>query len=227
MVAAGTVGIWLHRRVLEARFLLAFGMVIVVGIGSVAFHGSLRFELQLLDELPMLYSALVLVFILLENQAQRRFGAWFPLLLTAHALLVTYLTASTRGTLQFYLFQTSFITLEAFALYRVYQIYRKSSEPELRKIYRLGMALYAAAVVAWLCDLKACSFLNVTLPAVGIPNPQLHAVWHVLVSAGLYLLVLSVALDRLRVLGQNSVLRYFANVVPYAALTKKRHAARL
>jgi dihydroceramidase len=45
-------------------------------------------------------------------------------------------------------------------------------------------------------DLKACTLLSVTLPAHGIPNPQLHAWWHVLVSIGFFLLLRVVSFDR-------------------------------
>src|SRR5947209_6342934 len=61
MLAAGLAGLWLHRRVLERRFMLAFVALAVVGAGSIAFHATLLFQMQMLDELPMLYLALILV----------------------------------------------------------------------------------------------------------------------------------------------------------------------
>lgn len=219
MVVAGALGIWLHHRVLERRFLLAFFIVAIVGFGSVAFHGTLRFELQMMDELPMLYSALVMVYILLENQPGRRFGRWFPGLLVAHGVLVTCLSAFTRGKLQFYLFQLSFSTLELFALVRVYLLHRRTRAPEVRRLYRVGMSLYAAAMLAWFVDLKLCSVLSATLPAHGVPNPQLHAVWHVLVSGGLYLLTLVVAYHRLDVLGRRPQLHLRGGWLPAVSAT--------
>ena len=79
MVIAGACGFWLHRKTLEFRFLLAFLLLIVVGLGSSAFHASLRFETQVMDEVPMLYAAIVMVYCVLENQTTKRFGIWFPL----------------------------------------------------------------------------------------------------------------------------------------------------
>lgn len=202
MIAAGLVGLWLHRAQLERRFLLAYLIVAVVGVGSVAFHGTLRFELQMLDELPMLYSAIVTVYILLENRAAPRFGRWFPALLVAWAVFVTVLSAMPRGQLQFYCFQVSFGSLEFYSLYRVYRIYRvyrRTQDESVRRAYRLGTLSYLVAIAIWFVDLRFCHVVR-ALP-FGIPNPELHAWWHVLVSAGLYLLYLVIAFDRLTTLG--------------------------
>jgi dihydroceramidase len=217
MVAVGLGGLWLHRRVLERRFSVAFLAVAVVGLGSIAFHATLRFELQMLDELPMLYSALVMVYILLENRPARRFGAWFPAALVAHGVLVTALSAFTRGTLQFYLFQLSFGSLEVFALARVYAIHRRTRSPGVRTLFRVGMSAYGLAVLLWFVDLEACSVVGGLLPSRGIPNPQFHAWWHVLVSIGLYLLTLVVAHHRLLVLGSSPRLRLAGGAIPYLA----------
>ncbi|HZI11015.1 MAG TPA: ceramidase [Myxococcus sp.] len=214
LVLTGVVGLVLHRRVLERRFLLAFALLAVVGVGSTAFHATLRREHQLLDELPMLYLAIVIVYILLEDRPQRRFGAWFPLALLAHAALVTYLTAFTRGPVQFFLFQVSFASLEFFALGRTYLLQRRSPDAGTRRLFRLGIGAYALAIVLWVSDIQFCPTLNEALPAHGLPNPQFHAWWHVLVSFGFYALLLVIAQERLRTLGRQPRLGRALGVVP-------------
>jgi dihydroceramidase len=198
----GFWGVYIYRRRLEARFLLAFAALACVGLGSVAFHATLRFELQLLDELPMLYLALIIVYILLEDRAQPRFGRWFPASLALYGVALTVLSASTRGTLQFYVFQLSFGSLELFALYRVYCLYRRSTDDGLRRLYRVGMGAYALGILCWFSDLRFCHALSVQLPGLGVPNPELHAVWHVLVSCGFYCLLSVIASSRLATLGR-------------------------
>jgi len=76
------------------------------------------------------------------------------------------------------------------------------------------MSSYVIAVVVWFGDLKLCDVLGGTLPAHGWPNPQLHAVWHVLVSSGLYLLTLLIAYDRLEALGRRPELHRRFGFVP-------------
>jgi dihydroceramidase len=195
MIIAGGMGLALYRRVLSARFLMVYAALILVGIGSVAFHATLKLELQMLDELPMLYLALLMVHILVENQPKPRFGRWFPVLLVTHAALLTYLCAFTRGKLQFWIFQLSFGSLELFALVQTYRIYKGSNHRGLRKLYRLGMSAYLLAVTLWFIDIRFCDALS-TLPNIGLFNPQLHAVWHVLVSCGFYLLLLVIRWPR-------------------------------
>jgi dihydroceramidase len=214
IVAAGLLGIWLHRRLLEARFLLCFASVALVGLGSIAFHATLRFELQMADELPMLYSAVIMVYILLENRRERRFGAWFPLALAAHATLVTALTALSRGPLQFYLFHLSFGSLETFSLVGVYLLQRRHAVPAARRLFRTGMAAYLLGIVSWFIDLRFCPLLSERLPALGAFNPQLHAVWHVLVSTGFYCLLLVSAHARLEQRGQTPEIIRQLSLIP-------------
>src|SRR5271165_4784436 len=104
MVAAGVLGVVLHRRVFDRWTLSAFGLLGLVGVGSVAFHGTLRFELQMLDELPMLYLVALVAYLILEP----RFGGWLPASLLAYAVFATVSEAFTRGQLQFVAFQVSF-----------------------------------------------------------------------------------------------------------------------
>jgi len=222
MLLVGLCGALWHRRVLEKRFALVFSSVALVGVGSVAFHGTLIFELQMLDELPMLYTAALLVYILLENERERRFGVWFPAALAGYAVFATCGAAFMRGQAQFLSFHVSFAALEFYGLYRTWLIHRRSRDRTQRRLFRAGISLYVAALVLWFVDLRFCDTLvNVTLN-LGVPNPQLHAWWHVLVSMGLYVLILVIAFDRCRVLGRHPRWQYRLLVVPVVATDDPR-----
>jgi len=196
MVAAGLVGLWTRRFGGEVR--LAFALLVVVGLGSIAFHGTLRFELQMLDELPMLYLVTWLVWLLVENEPARRLGIWFPAALVLYVLLATAGATLNRGDAQFLAFHVSFGALELFSLGRVTQLALRPENRAVRRRFAFGLAAYACGIAVWFVDLKACPWVSVTLPAHGIPNPQLHAWWHVLVSVGFFLLLGVVSFDRLR-----------------------------
>jgi len=202
IVAVAVAGIVLHIRLLERRFLAAFAAVAVVGAGSAAFHATLRFGLQMLDELPMLYSALIMVYILTERRPKRRFGVWFPWLLCGHGLLITLLTSLTQGPVQFYSFHISFGTLELFALVRVFQISRSHAAAKARGVFWFGMCSYLIGIVVWLVDLRYCNLVSIILPQNGIPYLEFHSVWHVLVALGFYHLLVFLAYDRLVILGE-------------------------
>jgi len=215
ILLAGWVGAWCHRRGLERRFLLAFLALFVVGVGSIAFHATLRFELQMLDEVPMLWLALVMNYTLLENRQTRRFGVWFPALLVVYGILISLLAMLTRGRVEFWAFQISFSSAEFYGLYRVWRIHRRSQNANVHRLFRWGMGFYLVALVLWSVDTYRCSFVSVTLPAWGLFNPQLHAMWHILVSLGFYALVLLIACDRSDVLGTGLELERRFGIVPY------------
>ena len=217
MVFAGMLGVLAHRRVLETRFLLAFACVSVVGVGSVLFHASLKHGTQMLDELPMLYAAFTTTFILLENRESPVWGPWLAPLLVAHAAGTSLATFFASGIWQFVLFHVSFGSAEMFSLYRIYRIYKARRDgpaaASVRLLFRRGMASYAIGIAVWQFDLNNCWAVQVWWPAVsGLPNPQLHAWWHVFVSLGFYHLIALAALDRLLVLGRAPRLRWWAGL---------------
>lgn len=203
MVAIGLLGLWLHRGVLERRFRWAFALLALVGIGSMAFHATLRFELQMLDELPMLYLVLSIVYILGESRPAPRWGPVFPAMLLAYAAIATALCTLTRGQMQFIAFQISFGALELGCLARTYFLYRRSQDPSIRQLFRLGMGAYALGVSVWFVDTRFCEWVSPW---------KLHAAWHVLVSAGFYALLLVIAFHRLEVLGRRPALRWRSGI---------------
>ena len=72
----------LETRVIWGNFLLA-----VVGCGSFAFHATLLFETQMMDEVPIVY--LLIIFFYMEfNMTQHTW--WLSYMLVAYAICMTY-----------------------------------------------------------------------------------------------------------------------------------------
>jgi dihydroceramidase len=143
MVFAGLCGIYLHPWA-EKRFHLAFLATVSLGLGSVAFHGTLYKFAQALDEVPMLYCVFTFTFITLCQRYKLSAG-WRSLLATAlilHAIITTILVTLSEGPLQFALFHVSFNTAHFYALYETFRLNqrrtklikeRHSSEKKLTK----------------------------------------------------------------------------------------------
>ena len=88
-------------------------------------------------------------------------------------------------------------------------------------LFKTGMSSYAIGVAVWQFDLNFCEVLQVKWPAYsGLPNPQLHAWWHVAVSIGFYFLITLTAYDRVLVLGKAPRLGWFLGVVPFVLVRK-------
>jgi dihydroceramidase len=184
MVAVGLTGLrWALRR-LPHRFAVAFGLLALVGLGSVAFHGTLRFELQMLDQLPMLYLVLLLAWILFELDPTRRPGPWFGALLGGAAAGLTVSNTALRGPSQFLAFHLTFGAAEVYCLARLWWLQRRSRDPRLRRGFRWGISAYATGIAVWFADLRACELLTAWPASHGLPRVEWHAVWHVCVSIG-------------------------------------------
>ena len=107
----------------------------------------------------------------------------------------------TEGNLQFFGFHVSFASLEFFSLWRGWVQWRTCQDPVVSRVYGAGFLSYFLAIFVWTIDLNFCWVLDEWLPAHGIPNPQLHAAWHVLVSNGFARLLCCLAWRRARDLG--------------------------
>jgi dihydroceramidase len=204
------------------RFKLAFRTITVVGIGSFLFHATLLHHMQMLDELPMLYSVLVLFFCLIESRFGRQ-PSWFPKLLGVVGVVVTGLVAFTEGSIQFYSFHGTFGPLELTTLFLIFKVYtaRKAAYPDIKWVFETGIGLYVVAVAVWMTDLNFCertlfSFLSFSNNHVDddqlqkedassvawvVKDLYFHAWWHILVSMGLFLLSTVIMLDGLIVQG--------------------------
>lgn len=63
MIVLALWGLYQCRKAkLEGRIVFSFYSLLLVGIGSWCFHGSLLYSMQLLDEMPMIYGTCVFLY---------------------------------------------------------------------------------------------------------------------------------------------------------------------
>ncbi|KAI8494558.1 Alkaline ceramidase 3, partial [Branchiostoma belcheri] len=60
-------GIKAYQEKLETRYVVSFFSILVVGVGSWCFHMTLLYEMQLFDELPMIWGSCIFVFDLFHS----------------------------------------------------------------------------------------------------------------------------------------------------------------
>eukprot|EP00611_Tribonema_gayanum_P023634 TRINITY_DN5004_c0_g1_i4.p1 TRINITY_DN5004_c0_g1~~TRINITY_DN5004_c0_g1_i4.p1 ORF type:complete len:372 (+),score=103.85 TRINITY_DN5004_c0_g1_i4:155-1117(+) len=209
-----------HGCSAEGRYWLLSVLLIVIGLGSMAFHGALRHWMQMLDEVPMLWLVVAATFCTLEHEAKghggRQYGAWLPAALLLWAAVISATTILLQGGLQVICFHAGFASAELVALYGVYRLYRDTTDAQTRRICRGSFALFALSILCWSADGLLCARLQ-NLPW-GLPNPQLHAWgWHILVAAAAYGLLVASLMERLGLLGRRPRVVWRAGCWPVVA----------
>lgn len=193
IAALGVFGLVAWRRspvVGERRFAWGFVGLMVVGLGSAAFHGTLERWAQALDELPMVWLGLVGVWTVQRRDLPSRGAdalAWgflgYAILFTAGYLLVPS---------YFELFIGTYAALVAWTvIVSARHTWLRPSAPVMRW-------LFVAASLTYLGSLALCWIPeHVLLPCDHwLQGAQLHAWWHFGAGTGTYLWLLWAIADR-------------------------------
>jgi len=185
MIWMGLIGIIECRRLKLARqYWLSFFALMVVGIGSVLFHGTLAYSAQLADELPMILGSLVFVYQMFDllGSKTKRGRFWIPewvtvSVLVGYAALTSLLMALwTHSPLPM---NISYMLMVFFIIASSVKLYRDAEQPLMRRIFELSLICYFFACGCWMTEKYFCE--------AGMPVTQyLHAVWHLGAGFGTY-----------------------------------------
>lgn len=193
-----------RRERLPARFLgccLGMGSV---GLGSFLFHMTLKYEAQLLDELPMIWAAGFVSYSLLEDSpgyTEPRYGAALPASIFALILGIT-VTYIYNGNPVFHqvAYALIFTVTCVHALFTLFHPASRMAQTESarrnRSIARrwelIGIVSFGTGFAVWNVDNVFCSTLRAARDLVGYPWAVLlegHGWWHILTCEGvIYLL---------------------------------------
>jgi len=193
------------------RFFVVNMMIAMVGFGSAAFHGSLLWTGQILDELPMVYASLSFLYALLEMEADKKpvykYSAHY-LLAFAAIFTAVYLYLPDF----FIFFLVAYILCILTLVYHLTKIYRRPTTLFHQKAFIVGsMGLYIGGwTFFWIPEVLFCNKLQ---------SFNFHAWWHVTSTLGAFVLVLFSVYQRELVRGRRPQLCYntFAGVplLPY------------
>lgn len=180
-----------YKNNLEVRFQLISLGFMLVGIGSWAFHMTLKYEYQLLDELPMIYATCIPMWsVFSEGQTAGRSTmiAW------SVAFGANFLTAI------YLYFKDPTIHQVAYALLNLFIVLKSShltqehvkdakERSKLRKTMLQGILMFLFGYFLWNCDVHFCNFWIRIRRTIGMPYGfffELHAWWHVFTGLGVY-----------------------------------------
>jgi dihydroceramidase len=195
-------------------------VTLVMGLGSMIFHGTLRYSAQLLDELP-LYTMAVLAARSLHARSRR--ADWLQPAIAGWAVaLAAVLLTSGRDSSTHHVFRA--IMGVSFSVACVYiftagavvasEVDARRGGTDGARLFRACFVAFVAALCSWLLDVAACHQLR-RLPS-SLPYPQLHAIgWHLGTCFGLlHLFALMMLRERSVRDGTPTVVRWNALGIP-------------
>jgi len=165
------------------RFFVVNTMVAMVGFGSAAFHGTLLWTGQILDELPMVYASLSFLYAVLEMESTETKPVYKY---SAHAL-IAFALVFTGVYLYlpdfFIFFLVAYICCILTLVYHCSKIYRRPTTLTHQKVFIVGsMGSYIGGwLFFWVPEVLFCDRLQ---------SFNFHAWWHVTSTIGAFVLVL-------------------------------------
>ncbi|KAF0699797.1 Aste57867_9638 [Aphanomyces stellatus] len=161
----------------ELRFHLIYLNVMVVGIGSAMFHGTLTYVSQQCDETPMIWSTL-LWFYILYSPLWESCPTWIDHMIVTSLVVVGASFAILHSIYRFTTaFQLLFSTLVVLCLPRLLYYYSHTTDARARALVVTYLVCIVLAAACWLVDYHQCHAPY---------NVYGHAWWHCFMSMNAY-----------------------------------------
>lgn len=203
IILAGYAMYSAFKNHLEVRFILiSFGFALV-GVGSWLFHMTLKYEFQLLDELPMIYATCIPMWSVFSEgvTTKKSITIGTSVLFGANLLTAVYLYFKDPT-----IHQVAYALLNVFIVGRSHYLTLKfvKDPVDRAKLFRTmirGVGTFLTGYALWNMDVHFCNSWIKLRRNIGMPYGfffELHSWWHVLTGTGVYFYV--VYLEYLRVL---------------------------
>jgi dihydroceramidase len=173
---------------LEARYVLSYFLFLLVGIGSTMFHMTLLYPMQLLDEIPMIYTTCVFIYSLAVVKkgpgAQDKFTMG---ILFLYALAFTFIYSVNSNPL---IMEAMYGFLVFVLLYQAIKLVYYEATMTSIKLAITAVILYIVAFILWNIDNHFCPHLKRFRDSMSYPVgviSELHAWWHLLAGYSTYL----------------------------------------
>lgn len=180
-----------YHNKLEPRFLFtAFGFLLV-GIGSWLFHMTLRYQYQLLDELPMIYATCIPFWSVFSEFKTRQQSVMIAIGIFSAANLLTLIYLYFKDPT---IHQVSYALLNAGIIFQSHFLTRKhvhdaAARAQLYKTMLLGVVIFLLGYLLWNLDIHFCSYVRGKRREWGMPYGFVlegHGWWHIFTGTGVY-----------------------------------------
>jgi len=207
----------------DKRFYVVNLMVGLVGLGSAAFHGTLLYTGQILDELPMVYASIAFLYTVLEMESTTKpKHKYLAPTLVGFSLIFTGVYLCLPDFFIFFL--VAYICAILTLVYQCSLIYKKPTTVFHQKVLViLGVSSYIGGFLFfWVPEILYCESLK---------SFNFHSWWHVTSTIGGFIMVIFSTFQREYHRGRNPKLNYncFMGVpiLPYIHIPSEKEIAIL
>ena len=200
MIILGLLGMYYTNSVTnltdEKRYTLCFLALVIVGIGSVMFHATLRWHFQLLDELPMMAGNYIFLYTIIETKKKPGSPTnWFCIFVLSSILLIC--------TIGYVFFQLWFLFIGSYMFGILMQwilLYPYIIDTSMYSLRALATVLigYYGGLVLWIFDLHNCKLVQ---------PYHFHSLWHIGAGYGTYIYLLILVILRIKILKMDNELK--------------------
>ncbi|RUS78813.1 hypothetical protein EGW08_013431 [Elysia chlorotica] len=203
----------------EKRFVYSFVALAVVGLGSWLFHMTLRYSMQLMDEIPMIWGCSFQIYgLFMVTSKPGEKNSLLQIGLFSYCAVVTLVYILINNPI-FHQVSYALLILCIVALSTRMLMTLKCSMP----IYFTALFSYAFGFLLWNVDNVFCSQLRSIreLPPGSASGMLLecHAWWHIFAGFGTYMGILFAMHARYVYLKKNPQLKYILGFWPYLTLS--------
>ncbi|EAS29957.2 dihydroceramidase [Coccidioides immitis RS] len=174
---------------------LSYISLVIVGIGSAAYHATLKYPLQLVDDLSMLLGAGIMFHHVLTINRGTGDRIRLFLLITIVLSLAVWAHIKTGDSALHQIVFGSMVVTVGFRTFKLLKamISSRNMRSKLRRLATRGYLILIVAYGLWLIDVFACQHLRALRHAIGLPLAwlfELHGWWHILTATGVYIYML-------------------------------------
>ncbi|KAE8423340.1 ceramidase [Aspergillus pseudocaelatus] len=169
--------------------------LMAVGICSAAFHISLKYHIQMLDDLSMLFTTTPVLHQVLTVDTSRRHSIMLAILLWSSLMILVVYHVRTDELLLHSLSFAAMVTvigIRTMQLINARTLAGSAARKQIWGMVRFGAVIFNLGFYLWLIDGWVCGFLRSTRAKIGLPLAfllELHGWWHIFTGIGAYIFI--------------------------------------